>query len=634
MRVFIFIGLLLQFAYCFSQADSTKIKELLDKAFALEKINRDSAITTYNSALKLALENEYWLGAGRATSYTGIVYSDHGIYDSAIVYHKKSIPFYEKAKYSDGATSSLINLANVYQFQGNYQNSVDYYLKGIEAYEKMKDTVRLIYAYGNYASLFTDFKMFDKAEKYQSLALDFSYKTGDSISVGYILNDLALTYINIGKKSDALKNLKRALSIAESQQDTELMYFSNKDLYYFYDNNNEIKNAKTYALRSYQNALKTQNPYYISYSLISLGNVYWRLKELDSAYFYSSRALEKAKQIEAKEMIKDSYKNLTEIYNEKQDYKKAFNALQLYIAYQDSVIGQQNKEYISRLEQQYQVKNKDNEILQQQLVIEKNKSLIQRKRNQNAIYLISAIILLFTSFILWYRHRQKQKLNNQKILTLNKEKELASLEALIEGEDQERSRIAKDLHDSVNGNLSAIKHNLSSIQQKSIKQEDLKTFHTAIDMLDNACEQIRNISHDLVPPSLLNYGLIEALEQYINRVNEMSILDISFQHFGKVNSLNKKIETTIYHIIQELITNIVKHSKAEKGIVQINANKDILHITVEDDGKGYDTVSVSHGLGLNNIKSRVEFLNAEMEVKSDSNGTSNIITIDLNKIET
>ena len=208
---------------------------------------------------------------------------------------------------------------------------------------------------------------------------------------------------------------------------------------------------------------------------------------------------------------------------------------------------------------------------------------------------------------------------------------MAALEALIKGEDKERSRIAKDLHDSVNGNLSAIKHNLSSISKDFLKNGDDKVLNVAIEMLDSACDQIRNISHDLVPPSLLNYGLLEALEQYVNRINDLGLVEISFQHFGTIYPMRKKTETMIYHIIQELITNIVKHSKAKKALVQINANLNLLHLTVEDDGVGYNVNEVSHGLGLQNIQSRVEFLGAEMDVKTDANGTSVTISISLPK---
>ena len=633
MRIYFLYILLFTFSIGYSQSDSTRVKELLDIAYSFEKTSMDSAIYTYKQAAKLAEEIEYWIGAGRGISYAGIIYSDYGMNDSAIVYQEKSIPLYKKANYAGGVASSLINIANAYQFQGDYERSTDYYFKGIEEYEIIKDTAHLIYAYGNFASLFTDFKLYDKSKLYHSKALEFSYKIKDTISIGYLLNDLGLTYLNLHKKDSALINFNKAINIAEKLDDNELEYFVNKNLNNYYFDLNNFQMALNYASKSHKNALETKKPYYECYTLNTLGSAYLKLNKIDSAYYYIKNSIAIASKIQAKEHLMDGYYALNLVYSKQQKYKEAYDALQLYNIYHDSVIGQKQQEYTSKLEQQYQVKNKDNEILQQQLKIEKNEAFIQRKINQNGLYLVGLLIFAFIAFILWYRHRQKQKLHAQSIQTLNKQNELATLEALIEGEDIERSRIAKDLHDSVNGNLSAIKHNLSSINPDKFKSHDHTKFNTAIDMLDMACEQIRNISHDLVPPSLLNYGLLEALEQYINRINTVGLIEISFQHFGTLKVLSKKTETTIYHIIQELLTNIVKHANAGKGIVQINANKNLLHITVEDDGKGYDINAISHGLGLNNIKSRVQLLNAEMDVKSDEKGTSVVIDIDFKKVQ-
>lgn len=632
MRIHFLYLLLFFFTIGYSQRDSTKVKELLDIAYSYEKTSMDSAIYTYKEAAKLGKEIEYWIGAGRATSYTGIVYSDYGMNDSAIVYHKRSIPLYEKAKYRDGKASSLINLGNAYLLQGNYEQSADYYLLGIDEYEKLQDTARLIYAYGNFASLFSDFKMFDKSKEFQTKALNYSYKVKDTISVGYLLNDLGLTLLSLNEKENALNNFNQALVIANKYNDEELKYFSNKNLnnYHFGEGNFDM--AYQFAIKSFKNAIATKKPYYESYSLNALGTAHLKLNNIDSASYYVQKSIKKASEIGAKELLMDAYFALNQVYLVGNKHKEAYDALQEFIMLQDSIVGRQKQEYITRLEQQYQVKNKDNEILLQQLTIQENEALIQKKINQNGLYLIGILALFFTSFILWYRHRQKQKLNAQSIETLKKQQEIQSLAALIEGEDMERSRIAKDLHDSVNANLSVIKYNLTSISTENIAEEDLQTFNQSIDMIDSSCEQIRNISNDLAPPSLMNYGLIEALEQYCNRINSSNTIKVTFQHFGDSLILAKKIEATIYHILQELITNSVKHAKAKIAMIQINISNALIHITAEDDGIGYDTSVVTHGLGLNNIRSRVEFLNAEMDIKSDKKGTSVTINIDLNKI--
>jgi signal transduction histidine kinase len=136
----------------------------------------------------------------------------------------------------------------------------------------------------------------------------------------------------------------------------------------------------------------------------------------------------------------------------------------------------------------------------------------------------------------------------------------------------------------------------------------------------------------LAPPSLQNFNLIEAIQQYCSKISESNILKINFQNYGELLTLNKDTETAIYRIVQEAINNIMKHSKASEAIVQINNHDDNLHITIEDNGIGFNTNNKYEGLGLKNIRSRVELLKGELTIDSNNKGTSIQINIDLNKI--
>ncbi|WP_271785377.1 sensor histidine kinase [Aquimarina algiphila] len=151
-------------------------------------------------------------------------------------------------------------------------------------------------------------------------------------------------------------------------------------------------------------------------------------------------------------------------------------------------------------------------------------------------------------------------------------------------------------------------------------------------MLDNTVEQVRRISHNLAPSSLLNFNLIEVIQQFCDRINSSNPLNTSFQYFGKQFKLEKEKETVIYRIIQELTNNIIKHANATEALIQINSYENKLHITVEDNGIGFDPDVKSHGIGLQNIKSRVSLLNANLDIHSSAEGTSFNIEIYLDKI--
>jgi signal transduction histidine kinase len=151
----------------------------------------------------------------------------------------------------------------------------------------------------------------------------------------------------------------------------------------------------------------------------------------------------------------------------------------------------------------------------------------------------------------------------------------------------------------------------------------------AVDMIDNSCEQVRAISHNLVPPSLKDFDLIEAVEEYCQNMNSIHQPEIHFQQVGNAIALDKKQEANLFRIVQELITNSIKHAEATEINVQLSHLENTLQLTVEDDGKGFDRESVkSNGIGMQNVQSRIDYLNATMDFLSNEKGTSYTIAMD------
>jgi signal transduction histidine kinase len=136
-----------------------------------------------------------------------------------------------------------------------------------------------------------------------------------------------------------------------------------------------------------------------------------------------------------------------------------------------------------------------------------------------------------------------------------------------------------------------------------------------------------------MPSSILEFGLIESIRAYCLKINNSDDFKIEFQSFGNYLPLTKKTETIIYRIIQELTTNILKHAKASEAMIQFNFREDEFFITVEDNGIGFDKTKISDGIGHKNLQSRIDFLNAHLNVASSPSGTSYTISIDLNKIK-
>ncbi len=225
------------------------------------------------------------------------------------------------------------------------------------------------------------------------------------------------------------------------------------------------------------------------------------------------------------------------------------------------------------------------------------------------------------SCILWHWKRK------------NKNSKISTLTALLDGQEQERGRLARDLHDGLGGLLSGTKHQLSFLDfQKQDKVED--GIAKSIEQLDGAVEELRRVAHNLMPDLLMKYGLEVAIQDFASRVSNKS-LTIHTEFINYQNPLSAEQELIVYRIIQELVNNAIKHAQTSEIIIQISQEQNTLNLTVEDSGKGMDLtqIDIRNTAGFHNIEVRIQFLKGKMNITSEPNiGTSIEIQIPINKL--
>ncbi len=205
---------------------------------------------------------------------------------------------------------------------------------------------------------------------------------------------------------------------------------------------------------------------------------------------------------------------------------------------------------------------------------------------------------------------------------LENQQKLSVSNALIEGEEVERKRIARDLHDGLGSMLSGLKIHLKLAEKDNVSTTEVTT------LLDNSIKELRNISQNLMPESLLKLSLEHALRD-LCMANSNTITNVEFQYLINKSNLSKNHQIFIYRIIQELLNNALKYANASEILVSCSQNKETFFITVEDNGIGFNVSERSNtGMGLRNIKNRVEFLNGKLEIESIINkGTSAYIEL-------
>lgn len=447
-----------------------------------------------------------------------------------------------------------------------------------------------------------------------------------------ILGQAHAIYVLLLHNASSLDHYKKAEHYAKIQNNKLQLGY----LYVNYANVLASDNIQEYvdALDHYHKARvlfkKLNSPNGTLGTLINLSWFFSGEKEYqDSAYYYTSSLDKMAKAYKVENINHHIYYAYSDIYEFKKDYKKAYEYYvkanneneKLYSDNIQNALLSSNSAYRLK-EKELQIALKDNAILKQASEITKSKS-------RNKLMTILAIFLLLTSILIWFVYQQRQKRKDQEILTLKREQQVKTLESLIEGEEKERLRLAKELHDGVNVDLSAIKYKLTSLLERNNK-----VINEAVAMIDKSCEQVRAISHNLVPPALQNFSLVETLQDYCSTTNSIQDIEVSFQTVGSVIEIPKKAEVNIFRIVQELVNNSLKHSKGSEIHVQLSYQEDnTIQLTVEDNGIGFDTSEANkEGIGLQNINSRVTYLNGKLDVTSDEQGTSYVIDINTKKL--
>jgi len=553
--------------------------------------------------------------------------------------------------------ASALNDKGRFSLQKANMDSARYYFKKvINIGESKKDTILMANGYANYESTLIDNT--DFAEKVElclkaiRLLEDHKYELGES------QYNLSVIYANSGYDDLAIDYLKFAIKNAEESNHDLLMSYALGNLLHYQIKNNEFDDAKSSLEKSSALCEKLSSPRICSYYYLRAGTFYDKLKKYNQAESAYNKALIFAKELNdtydlmhtyisvgdhyilsgnTKEAISNfiefekiyqnqsvpdlgvlGYKSWAKAEKMAGNFSNSNNYLEKYIKINDSLNTEKNKTSIANADTKYQSEKKDREIAEQQLALADQKLAITESNSKTRTMTILIVSLLLGSILLWFSFSQRQKRMQQQLVSIEREQEVRTLESLMEGEEKERLRIAKELHDGVNGDLSAIKFKLVSLLETNNT-----VINEAVTMIDNSCEQVRTISHNLVPPSLRDFDLLEAVENYCNDMNAIHKPEITFQHLGDAIVLEKKQEANVFRIIQELVTNSIKHAEAKEVLVQLSNVENNLQLTVEDNGKGFDIANVqSDGIGMQNIRSRVAYLNGALDIKSDAKGTS------------
>jgi signal transduction histidine kinase len=312
------------------------------------------------------------------------------------------------------------------------------------------------------------------------------------------------------------------------------------------------------------------------------------------------------------------------LHQAKGEYQNALEHLSRELDFNDSLKNEKVLQQNIDLDKKYAVLKKKQQI--DQLQSEKEDQLKEIKQKNLWIgWSIGVAIIVLGLLILFYLTIQrKRSLDRQIIIQLQQEKTIKAATDILQAQEEERLRFARDLHDGLGSLLSGVKLSLSSIQADLFKNAEQKNlFEHSIIQLEYAIQEMRKISRNMMPETIQQYGLQAAVQNLCESLQTSSTPLIRFECLDFDHRLIADQEIVAYRIIQELLQNAIRHSRAKTILVQLTHHEKTIHLVVEDDGIGYDSLNPQTGMGTKNIKSRVEFLNGVMHIQSHpETGTS------------
>jgi signal transduction histidine kinase len=374
------------------------------------------------------------------------------------------------------------------------------------------------------------------------------------------------------------------------------------------------------------------NKYHLCEISTVLALTYHKLNQDGKALQYILQAEELAEEVGVRTKLKEIYLTRAEIEQKAGNYKLASEYFSKTLEVSDSLFKTETSEKVAEVEAQYQNEKKQKEIGQ----LEKDKQIqsltIRQKSTLNYILIGSLVALLVVAFLIYRNLQQRQRIKQQQINELEKDKQLVAVDAMLKGQEEERSRLAKDLHDGLGGLLSGVKFSLSNMKDNLvITPENMTVFERSLDMIDTSIKELRRVAHNMMPEMLTKFGLDEALKEYCNTINATQLLAVKYQSLGMDTRVDKSTEIIIYRIIQELLNNVMKHASASEAMVQLIKGDGRFSIMVEDNGKGFDTALLksSKGAGLTSIRSRVDYLKGRLDIHSEQ-GKGTLVNIEFN----
>jgi two-component system, NarL family, sensor kinase len=530
-------------------------------------------------------------GVGIAGNKLGLRFAHQSQNDSAMYYYFDAMRHFLQINDSIGYAMTSTNIGLLHFREKDYDKGLNYFLTAISILESQKYERHLVTSYNNLGMAYYRKKMYEEAILYYSKSIDLAERINQVSELPSAIDNLGGVYADLQQYEKAYAHFARALEI-----------------------HTRIGNLGG-AFNSMKNQAVIQE---------RLGNYAKALNIYDSC-------LTMLESLNNPDYNVGLYFNIYRTHALDGNFKDAYYYQEKYFAVKDSVYNIQKATTIADLEQKYEKEKNESQILSLRNEALQREVVLQTRTTERNASIYGALFILLTAFFAVVYFRQKNKrirlLKEKEIQRLEEEKKVLAARALVEGQEEERKRVAQELHDGIGVLLSSVKLQFTRIEDQ--QPENALLIQQARNMLDKAAGDIRRISHNIMPGNLIRYGLDAAVEDLFESINESGLIKAETAVHPGETKLSENFQIMVYRIIQEMVNNTLKHAQATNISLVINYN-DHFSLQYADNGKGFKPEEVMAGttLGLKSISSRVNFMEGEMSIESSpGKGTSVFIVI-------
>jgi len=550
-------------------------------------------------------------------------------YPGAISNYRMALAYDVNCKLYAKSLGDYTRILNLYFYIGNYPEAMKMTTRELVLAEDHHDTFHIAKCYNLMGFIYSRQGNTAEAGKYFSLYAGLSKKLKDKRMMADAFNNIGETRAANRKYEEALFYLYKAYELYDHLTDSERLAYTSYKISEVYKGMKSYDLALDYSVQALQYIRTGRgNQYDRAGYFINAGDVYKGLARYGDAVRMTWQGLGIAQSIRHREDILEAWYTLAGIYALQHRYDSAYYYYTRYAALKDSISNDQSRKEIEEIHEQYALDKKDREIVFQkaQLVRE---SLLKNILIGSSLFLIVLILLLYNRRRLKQRASYEARLNQQR-------SELFG--AIIMAQDNERKRIAQDIHDTLGSILSAAKLNLSTLDDDKapFRDSQQRKYLASLKLLDEASAELRNIAHNIMPAGLSRIGLPAVVKGLLDNISPGSGLTVNYNVHGFEDRLPESVEISIYLILSELINNVIKHSGASVLTVQMIRYPRYINIMVEDNGCGLDGHQEAgqwRGMGLNNIRYRVNYLKGMMDIDSRKGaGTTVMIEVPINRV--